>query len=215
MTTCAGVDQVLAEGDALPAFDLQIPIYSLPAVLKVDLATLPAEVPYLGIPALVPNRGAIAELLTASEGSLRVGLAWAGSPKHRRDRDRSLPPGLLDRLACLPEVAWHGFQLGASGQPVLPRYTDLAPLLGTFADTAYALAAMDLVISVDTALAHLAGAMGIPTFLLVTYVPDFRWMLQREDSPWYPTLRIYRQERPGDWESVVQRLVGDLAGSPG
>lgn len=215
MTTCAGVDQVLAEGDALPAFDLQVPIYSLPAVLKVELATVPAEVPYLGIPAQVPNRTAIAQVLAESEGTLRIGLAWAGSPKHRRDRERSLPPRMLERFAVLPEVSWYGFQLGTSEQPALPRYVTLAPLLGTFSDSAYALASMDLVISVDTAIAHLAGAMGIPTFLLVTYVPDFRWMLDRGDSPWYPTLRIYRQERPGDWESAVQKLMDDLAGGAG
>jgi len=97
-------------------------------------------------------------------------------------------------------------------EPTLPSYVSLASALSTFSDTAYALSGMDLVITVDTAVAHLAGAMGIPTLLLVTFAPDFRWMLERNDSPWYPTMRIYRQPSPGDWDSVVDALVRDLAG---
>lgn len=207
MATCRGVDLIVPQGGPIPPFDIQISMYSLPAVLQVDLASLPAEVPYLGIPRQLANRERIDERLTASEGRLRIALAWAGNPTHRRDAERSIPVRLLERLAVLPGVAWHGFQVGSQEEPALPDYVPMAPLLGSFADTAYALERMDLVISVDTALAHLAGALGIPVFLLVTYAPDFRWMLDREDSPWYPTMRIFRQPRQYDWDSVLAGIV--------
>jgi ADP-heptose:LPS heptosyltransferase len=114
----------------------------------------------------------------------------------------------------LPEVAWYSFQFGVLNNPPLPGITALAPVLQTFSDTAYALSGMDLVITVDTALAHLAGAMGIPTLLLVHFQPDFRWLLNRDDSPWYPTLRIYRQPTPGGWEAALQQIVLDLTPAP-
>jgi len=211
MTTCRGVDLIVPQGGLLPPFDLQVSLYSLPAVLQVDLASLPGEVPYLGVPRQVPNRDRIDERLTASEGRLRIALAWTGNPTHRRDAERSIPVGLLERLAVLPGVAWHGFQVGSREEPALPDYVPMAPLLDSFADTAYALERMDLVISVDTALAHLAGALGVPVFLLVTHAPDFRWMLDREDSPWYPTMRIFRQPRQYDWGPVLDGIVQAFA----
>jgi len=215
MTTCRGVDLIVPQGDPIPTFDLQISLYSLPAVFQVDLASLASEVPYLGVPRQVPNRARIDERLAVSEGRLRIALAWAGNPNHPRDSERSLPAALLERFEILPEVAWYGFQVGDMGAPTLRNYVPLAPLLSDFSDTAYALNSMDLVITVDTALAHLAGALGIPTFLLVTHAPDFRWMLDREDSPWYPTFRIYRQPKPGDWESVIRDILGDLTEGAG
>jgi len=118
----------------------------------------------------------------------------------------------LEPLGQLPGVAWHSFQFGVMHEAPLPQIVSFAPVLQNFSDTAYALSGMDLVITVDTALAHLAGAMGIPTLLLVHFQPDFRWMLYREDSPWYPTLRIYRQSCPGNWDSVVQGVIRDLSG---
>jgi hypothetical protein len=174
------------------------------------LNTLPKEVPYLGIPTHVPNREHLDDVLAAMEGHVRVGLVWAGYTGHPRDAERSIPVALINHLNALPGVAWYGFQLGAEEEPSLPNYVSLAPLLSDFSDTAHALGGMDLVITVDTALTHLAGAMGIPTLLLVTYVPDFRWMLDRCDSPWYPTLQLYRQPSPGDWDSVIEQLLADL-----
>ncbi len=210
MATCPGVDQVLIQGGPLPPFDLQVSLYSLPALLRTDLDTLPKEIPYLGIPAQIPNQARITETLAASEGLIRVGLVWAGYTGHPRDAERSLPVGLVNRLGDLPGVAWHSFQLETTEEPSLPNFVSMAPMLSDFSDTAYALSGMDLVITVDTALTHLAGALGIPTLLLVTYVPDFRWMLDRSDSPWYPSMQIYRQPRWGDWDSVIQQLLADL-----
>lgn len=210
VATCAGADRVIPEGGSLPPFDLQISLMSLPAVFRTDLQTIPDEVPYLDVPARVPNRTRLAEVLAPSSGCVRIGVVWAGSPAHKKDAERSLPVEALAPLGGLPGAFWHSFQLGRAEQPPLPGLVPLAPLLGTFSDTAYALSAMDLVITVDTALAHLAGAMGIPALLLLPFHPDFRWMFQREDTPWYPTLRIYRQPSPGDWESVIQNVLGDL-----
>lgn len=212
MTTLQGVDEVVPFGHPIPAFDLQVSLFSLPALFGTDLDSIPGDIPYLGIPGAVPNREGIAERLVATEGQTRVGLVWGGNPRHPRDAQRSIPPALMEPLGTIPGVAWHSFQLGRDDAPPLPNLVRLAPLLRTFSDSAYALSGMDLVITVDTALAHLAGALGIPTLLLVTYAPDFRWMLDRDDSPWYPSMRIYRQPRVGDWPSVVDRLMVDLAG---
>jgi hypothetical protein len=209
VATCPGVDRVNPQ--PLPPFDLQAPLMSLPFIFGTDLATIPADIPYLGIPARVPNRQAIAGLLAASRGKTRIGLVWAGRPRHFTDPHRSLPVAALAPLGDLPGVAWHGFQLESGQERVpLPGFTALGPLLGSFSDTAYALSGMDLVITVDTAVAHLAGALGIPTLLLLPFSPDFRWLLDRDDSPWYPTMRLYRQPRPGDWATVVENVLRHL-----
>ncbi len=210
IATCVGFDEVIAEGAPLPDFDLQLPLPSLPHVFRTELGTIPAAIPYLDVPERVPNRDRIARALVASQGKLRIGCAWAGSPNHARDKERSIPRKALEPLGAIPGAAWHSFQFGVLADAPLPGIVPLAPALQSFSDTAYALSGMDLVITVDTALAHLAGAMGIPTLLLVHFQPDFRWMLYREDSPWYPTLRIYRQSIPGDWNSVIQEVLGDL-----
>jgi len=212
--TCPGVDEVVAHGAPLPPFDLQAPLMSLPWIFRTELSSIPRQIPYLSVPERVGSRKLLADLivLAKAQGRRRVGVVWAGNPSHRRDRERSLPAEALAPLGELPEVAWFSFQLGRPEVPPLPGLVSLAPLLGDFSDTACALSGMDLVITVDTALAHLAGAMGIPTLLLLPFTPDWRWMLDRADSPWYPSLRLYRQEQPGDWEPVIQRLVRDLPG---
>lgn len=212
VATCPGVDQVIAEGDLLPPFDLHLPLLSLPRVFRTDLESIPAEVPYLSVPQRVPNRIAIQDLLASSNGRIKIGLSWAGSHFHTRDAQRSIAPGALAPLNALREVAWHAFQLGATELPPLHGIASLAPLLSNFSDTAFALSSMDLLITVDTAMAHLAGAMGIPTLLLVSYIPDWRWMMGRADSPWYPTVRIYRQPKPDDWITVIRQVVEDLSG---
>ena len=208
--TCRGIDGVIPKGTPPPPFDVHLPLLSLPWVFQTDLSTIPAEIPYLRVPEEVPNRRGLDHLLARSEGSLRVGLAWKGSSSHPRDLERSIQPGTLAPLAALPQVAWHSFQHEDDLAEPFPGIQPLAPLLSNFSDTAHALSAMDLVITVDTAVAHLAGAMGIPVLLMVTAHPDWRWMQGRDDSPWYPTLRLYRQPRAGDWDTVVQRVFLDL-----
>lgn len=210
VATCQGVDEVIPHGAPLPPFDLQSPLLSLPGVLHTNLASIPAEIPYLDVPDRVPNREQISAMLARTPGAIRIGLVWTGSSLHKNDLVRSLPAAALRPLAGLPGVAWHSFQLGVEDSAPLPGIIPLAPLLSNFSDTAFALRGMDLVITVDTALAHLAGALGMPTFLLVPFSPDWRWLLGREDSPWYPTMRIYRQPEPGDWDGVIRQILDDL-----
>lgn len=209
--TCAGIDSVIPAGQPLPPFDLHASILSLPALFSIRLESIPAEVPYLGVPPIVPDREAIDRVLAPSEGRIRVGVCWAGSSAYPRDAKRSMPPAFLAPLGELPHVAWHSFQFEPRDPAPLPDITTFGPLLQGFPNTVYALQKMDLVVTVDTVLAHLAGALGIPTFLLLSFLPDWRWMLGREDSPWYPTLRLYRQPAPGDWESVIDQVIWDLA----
>jgi tetratricopeptide (TPR) repeat protein len=210
VATCPGVNAVFAEEGSLPHFDVHLPLLSLPYVFRTDLASIPADIPYLDVPARVPNRNGIRERLTHSQGRTRIGISWAGNPTHARDAQRSIPPEALLPLQALPDVAWFAFQHGMTTVPPLPGLDSLAPLLSNFSDSAYALSGMDLVITVDTALAHLAGALGIPTLLLVSYLPDWRWLMGRDDSPWYPSFRIYRQTGAGDWSSVIDQLLTDL-----
>jgi hypothetical protein len=212
--TCGGADLLVPRGAPLPAFDLQASLLSLPWLFRTDLASIPAEIPYLNVPAKVTHRQALLDLLTQAQECSRIGLVWAGSPGHVRDAERSLPVSALAPLAALPGVAWFSFQLGRTEVPPLPGLIPLAPWLQDFSDTAYALSGMDLVITVDTSVAHLAGAMGIPTLLLLSFQPDFRWLLKRDDTPWYPSLRLYRQPTYGDWTSVVQQVVRDLTQDP-
>jgi tetratricopeptide (TPR) repeat protein len=211
VATCEGADVVIPMGAPLPPFELQASLMSLPWVFRTELSSIPAEVPYLDVPEEIPHRQALVENLALAQECTRIGLVWAGSSTHKRDDERSLPATSLAPLAALPGVAWFSFQLGRREAPPLPNLISLAPLLKNFSDTAYALSGMDLLITVDTAVAHLAGALGIPTLLLLPFQPDFRWLLERDDSPWYPTMHLYRQPAYGDWESVIRQVVTDLS----
>jgi len=210
VATCPGIDEVIAKGSPVPPFDVHFPLPSLPWLFRTELASIPAEIPYLRVPRHVPNRLALTELLAPRSGRLRMGLAWKGSSDHPRDAQRSVPPDCLNPLAQLPGVTWYSFQRESDLADPLPGILPLGHLLSNFSDSAFALEAMDLLITVDTAVAHLAGALGIPTLLMVTNIPDWRWLMDRVDSPWYPTLRLYRQPVPGDWNSVVQNILTDL-----
>ena len=204
-----GVAAVVARGDPLPAFDLHCPLASLPLALRTEPATVPAEIPYL----------------TASEDWLakwqglenmpapRIALAWSGRPTHANDRQRSLA---LASLAPLVESSarFVGVQrdLRESDAAVLPnlpiRY--VGDHLDSFTDTAAVLALCDLVVTVDTSVAHLAAAMGRPTWILLPFAPDWRWTLRDEVSPWYPSARLFRQPSPGDWASVIASVKSEL-----
>ncbi len=212
--SCGGSDAVVPRGGPTPPFDLHASLMSLPWIFRTELSSIPAEVPYLDVPEKVPHRSALLECLAVAPGDTKIGLVWAGRPGYGRDFERSLPADYLAPLAALAGVAWFSFQLGRQELPSLPNLVSLAPFLKNFSDTAYALTGMDLLITVDTAVAHLAGALGVPTLLLLPHQPDFRWMLGRDDSPWYPSLRLYRQPAYGDWDSVIQRVVADLTSDP-
>lgn len=197
--------EVIAEGTKLPEFDLYCPLLSLPAVFGTSLSTIPGGIPYLfGDRALAPS-------LPARRKQRRWALVWAGNPRHPADRLRSLPGTALDRLAGLRHVEFLSLQIAPAARPARLPLIDAAPLLTDFAVTAAVLAEVGLVITVDTAVAHLAGAMGKQTILLLPHVADWRWLKERSDSPWYPSLSLHRQPQPGDWDSVIERIADEAA----
>jgi hypothetical protein len=226
LSTCPGVDQSIAKDSPLPWFDVHAPLLTLPAILGTRLDTIPAKVPYLfADPDLVETwRQAIDRVeppLTTPPSAdspltqTKVGIAWQGNPAFPNDRRRSIGLALFEPLARLKNVRLFSLQKGpgtdqlAAAAESFPIY-DLGSRFRTFQDTAGALLNLDLVISVDSAVAHCGGALGVPTWVLLPYAPDWRWLLNRKDSPWYPTVRLFRQAKPGDWKSVVERLVGEL-----
>lgn len=210
---CPGLDAVVPEGAPLPPYDLQLPLLSLPGIFGTDADSIPAATPYLQAPAEVSP--AVERLLAIRGNALRVGIVWAGNPDHKNDRNRSCPLEYFRALAAIPDVALFSLQKGAATSALqaeaVDGLTDLAPHLLDFADTAAAVGRLDLVICVDTSVAHLAGALGQPAWVVLPCAPDWRWQLEREDSPWYPTLRLFRQPQPGDWPSVFARLADALA----
>jgi len=207
--TCPGLRGVLEGELALPADTLQVEMGSLPLCCGTGADRVPAPIPYLSVPAQVPNRAALAEAIQGP--GRRLGLVWAGHPGHLRTHERNLPPELLELLEAVPDATWFSLQKGGGPRPGLPM-VDLAPLLDDYADTAFALSRLDGLISVDTGVVHLAGAMGVPTWVLLPALPDWRWQLERTDSPWYPGMRLWRQTRHWDWPEVMERVVSALAG---
>jgi Tfp pilus assembly protein PilF len=210
--SCPGVAQVVTTGDPLPDFACYAPVLSLPRILGTTLQTIPARVPYL-----YADRERIARWrseLGAIEG-IKLGIVWQGNPQHTRDRERSFRLAQLEPLARVTGVRLFSLQKNAGTDQIAAvanRFpvTDLGSRLEDFVDTAAALCSLDLVISPDSSPAHLAGALGVPVWLALPYVADWRWMSDRDDSPWYPTMRLFRQRRFGDWDEVFQRLAAEL-----
>ena len=186
-------------------YDLHAPILSLPYLFGTTLETIPAVVPYLRPPA---------ELVPLQEHGFKIGLVWAGNPNHRNDAQRSMHlVGMLPLLTI--DAEWYSLQVGQAASQIkaLGLSTvlhDLAPRLNDFHDTASVISQLDLVITVDTAVAHLAGALGKPVWILLPFDADWRW-LQGQDSPWYPTARLFRQPWPGNWGAVIQDVTTALA----
>jgi Flp pilus assembly protein TadD len=208
----AGLQQVIAGGAALPRFDVHCPLLSLPQAMGTDcLAAIPADVPYLRPPS--DDQAAWKARFPADDAKLKIGLAWAGQPGHLNDRNRSLPLARFDGLSSVEGVQFYSLQKGDAARQTasskLPL-VDWTSELRDFADTAALIANLDLIISVDTAVAHLAGAMGKPTWVLLPLAPDWRWMMDRDDSPWYPTMRLFRQRRMGDWADVIASMAAQL-----
>lgn len=205
----SGIADVIAQGEAWPECHAQLALMSLPIVFGTDLHTIPADVPYISAD---PHLVSIwKEKLSACTGK-RIGLAWEGSVTHKNDKNRSMPANRLAPLAEVNGISLISLQkLGRTAPPDDLKLLDLTTELMDFSDTAALIANLDLVITVDTAIAHLAGAMGKPVWILLPSVPDWRWMLGRDDSPWYPNARLFRQEVPGDWGGVVRRVCDALA----
>jgi tetratricopeptide (TPR) repeat protein len=203
----------MASADALPPFDVHVPLMSLARIMGTRLETIPAAVPYL---AVEPADVAAWRRRLGSDRDLKVGIVWSGNPKHKYDNHRSLTAAqLLPRLVT-PGVKLFSLQKdvrGADSDAVAgmsEAITDLTPELNDFYDTGAALSALDLVISVDTSVAHLAGALARPVWTLLPFTPDWRWLLEREDSVWYPSMQLFRQGKRGDWDEVVSRVRAEL-----
>lgn len=209
MRTLDGVAGVTTETETPPEHDYHCPLLSLPLALAARHPGIPANVPYLFAE---PQKRDVWRALLASGRAPRIGIVCSGNAIHLNDRNRSIP---LRQLAPLldTDASFHFLQKDcrpddAAFLAAEPRLHDLRPHLYDFTDTAAAIACLDLVISVDTSVAHLAGALGKPVWILLPHAPDWRWMLDREDSPWYPTARLFRQTTTGGWTSVVKRLSG-------
>jgi hypothetical protein len=195
----------------LPPFDFHCPVTSLPAAFRTELKTIP---PAGYLPSISPERVAAWEDRLGPHDRLRVGLVWSGNPKHGNDRNRSIPLRLMTSMLDV-DATFVSLQKD-------PRPDDKAALTGSgmvdqtvhltdFVETAALVSCLDLVITVDTSIAHLAGALGRPTWILLPYVPDWRWLLDRDDSPWYPTVRLFRQTETREYGSVLNRVRAELA----
>ena len=206
-----GVSKAISPGDPQPAHDRLTPLLSLPLAFDTQLASVPAKVPYLAPPA---DRAEQWAARLGPGAAPRVGLTWRGSA-YSASRT-SFPANTFAPLLGIDGLAFHAIQkpLTPSDEDWLARNPEIqvhGAELRDFADTAALLMQMDLVIAVDTAVAHLAGALGRPVWILLPFSPDWRWLSDRDDSPWYPTARLFRQDRAGDWAAVVQRVAAELA----
>lgn len=207
MKTLGDGIEVIPMGEQLPPFDIHIPLLSLPALFGTTIETVPSSVPYL-----LPPQGSLAfwSTVVPRNNRKKVGICWSG--KVYPDPGRSVAVPELTPLGSVTGVDYFSLQIAEEVEkPVFPLI-DITMLINDFADTAALVSQMDMVISIDTAVAHLAGSLGIRTWLLVPYAPDWRWGLEREDSPWYPCMRLYRQQKRGEWGEVLERVAAELPG---
>ena len=206
-----GTGQVIRRGDTPPEFKWQCPLLSLPFAFATDLNSIPAAIPYVH-----PNPALVEAWSKRLEGnSLRIGLVWGGSPTFPHERWRSIPLELLAPLTNMAGTTFYSLQMGPCANQVKQlgsrvRIIDLQDQQEDLADTAAIVANLALVISIDTSIAHLTGAMGKPVWILLHKSPDWRWLLDREDSPWYPTARLFRQSTLGNWQDVIARVEREL-----
>jgi tetratricopeptide (TPR) repeat protein len=215
LSTCAGIDRLCHPDEALPPFDVYASLMSLPAIFSRESHPIPNDVPYLS---------AAAELIEhwrtelSDVGNLRVGIGWQGSPRYHGDRFRSIPLPVLAPLARVAGVRLISLQKGIDGRhladvgfPIEDLGSRLDVARHSFRDTAAVIANLDLVITSDTALAHLAGALGARVWVALRAVPDWRWLMSGANSPWYPTMKLFRQSQPGNWSGVFEQMAGELS----
>jgi tetratricopeptide (TPR) repeat protein len=213
--TCPGIAAVVPRGEPLPPHDFETPIASVPYRLGVTLVSIPAEVPYLTAD---PQLSAQAAQRIQRKGMFTVGIAWQGNPVFPQDCHRSMPLRHFAPLARVPGVRLFSLQKGFGAEQLATApfpVEDLGAALdvagGAFTGTAAAMMALDLVIVSDSAVAHVAGALGRPVWVVLPVAPDWRWLLEREDSPWYPTMRLFRPRQLGQWDEVFERIARELA----
>ena len=217
LLVASGIDKVVAIDEPLPRFDLHVPLMSLPFVLGTRLDSVPHDVPYL---AVEPERVVRWREELAAVAGFKIGIAWQGRREYRADRQRSIPLVQFAPLAAVPGVRLLSLQKGYGSEQLAAlagrfEVVDLGVRLdqggGAFLDTAAAMQSLDLVVTSDTAIAHLAGALGVRVWLALGRVPEWRWMHRAETSPWYPTMRLFRQRTAGDWSDVFSQVAGELS----
>jgi hypothetical protein len=208
-----GIEHCIAVGSALPDYDFLMPLASLPHVFATERATIPSPDGYLHAPSDRLERWR--RRWPGPSPALRIGLAWGGNAEQSLDRNRSTTLATFLPLLDVPGTEFYSLQVGPRAAEAATlarqgRLVDLAPELTDFAETAAAMTLLDLVVTVDTSVAHLAGALGRPAFVALTYLPDWRWYLEGADNPWYASLRVFRQPSRGDWPSVVAAIAAAL-----
>ncbi len=214
LATCPGVDEAIPAGEVVPRFDVHASLMSLPAILGTTLTTVPAQVPYL-----FPDEGAVSRWRKRLGGDavFKIGVVWQGNKNHDMDAHRSFALQKLAPLARVPGVKLYSLQKGAGSEQMAAvdfAVHDLGDDLdrgGMFVDTTAIMKSLDLVVAPDSSLAHLAGALGVPIWLAVSVMSDFRWLLERHDTPWYPSMRLFRQEKLDAWTPVFERMATALA----
>ncbi len=214
LRSAAGIDQLVQQKTPLPAFDTHLPLLSLPRIFRTRLHNIPATTSYLTLPSNPCD--ALDNVIGPHRNKRRIGIVWRGRETHSNDLNRSCPLSCFVDLARRPDVSLFSLQKGPSSlanakTPVDFPILDLSRYFDDFYDTANAIGRLDLIITVDTSVAHLAGALGHPVWVLLPYLPDWRWLLDREDSPWYPSMRLFRQKSPGDWNGVFQQIAMAIA----
>lgn len=208
--TAAGVDEVIPAGSKLPPFDLQASLMSLPFITKTAIDTIPSAVPYLTTP---PE--SLDTVRISRTNHFKIGIVWASGHADIGVHARTVPLCNFLPLLAIPNIALYSLQVGDAAREICKLgcenlIEDLQPQLIDFGQTADAIRQMDLIISVDTAVPHLAGAMAKPIWVLLPYASEWRWLDARSDSPWYPTITLFRQERPHDWDEVFARVLDSL-----
>jgi Flp pilus assembly protein TadD len=208
-----GLASIIPAGQTPPDFDVHCPLMSLPLIFQTTLETIPRNVPYLHPEPQLAAQWA--QRIPPDPERPRVGLVWAGQPSNKNDRNRSIRLDQFAPLAAAQTARFFSVQKGAASEqartpPAGMEIADFTSDLHTFADTAAMLANLDLIVTVDTAVAHVAGAIGRPVWILIPFRPDWRWMVDRDDSPWYPSMRIFRQKTRGDWADVIDRVKNAL-----
>lgn len=202
-----GIDMVISRGEQVTDFDVHCSLLSLPLVLGTTVESIPAKVPYI-YPAL--DIVHYWKNLLAVDKGLKIGIVWAGNPSHVNDLNRSINPKYFTPFFGFSGLSIYSLQKGFDAKSDLPLIKDYTSQLTDFADTAGLIDALDVVITVDTSVAHLAGAMGKNVWLLLPLAPDWRWMRDRSDSPWYPTMKLFRQTLAGDWRDPLKEVAGEL-----
>lgn len=209
-----GISRVVGYGQQLPEFDVYCPLLSLPFIFSTTLESIPAKFPYIKANPSFTEKWR--DIMRSDTSRLKIGIVWSGNPKNLKLRYKSSSLDMFSPFAQFDDISFYSLQKGEAAEqakraPKGLKLIDLTEEIQDFSDTAAFIGNLDLVISVDTAVAHLAGALGKPVWTLLPFMPDWRWLLNRQDSPWYPTMKLFRQFTSGDWKPVIAQMAKELA----